>query len=107
MRSIFASILLLALPALLLAHLQHYASTLHPSLSLQAEKALKAPEFAQVEVSLNYLDVTLKGHVADLDTRERARKLVDDIWGLRCREQDNLLHVTSRLNSKLEGKRLV
>jgi outer membrane protein OmpA-like peptidoglycan-associated protein len=107
MRSIFASILLLAFPALLLAHLQHYASTLHGSLSTQAEKALGAPEFAQVDVSLNYMDVTLKGHVADLATRERARTLVDGIFGLRCREQDNLLHVASRLNSKLEGKTLL
>src|SRR4051812_11686030 len=106
MRSIFASILLLAFPALLLAHLQHYASTLHESLQTQAGKALDAPEFAHVEISLNYMDVTLKGRVADLATRERARKLVDDISGLRCREQDNLLHVNSRLNSKLAGKTL-
>src|SRR5690242_17947117 len=104
MRSIFASILLLALPALLLAHLQHYSATLRETLETQARKALEGPEFVQVDASLNYMDVTLKGRVADLATRERARKLVDDISGLRCREQDNLLHVTSRLDSKLEGK---
>lgn len=70
--------------------------------------ALEGTEFAQIDVpTLSYMDVTLKGRVADLAAREKARKSVDEIRGLRCREQDNFIQVTAKLNGQFEGKRLL
>lgn len=106
MRLIFVSILLLSLPVLVIAHRQQYSVSLQGPLFVSAGTALDAPEFAQVETSLNYMDVTLKGVVADLATREKARQLVDELHGLRCRPQDNLIQVTARLSGKLTGKTL-
>lgn len=106
MRLIFIPILLLSLPVLLIAHRQQYSMSLQGPLYVSAGTALSAPEFAQVKPSLNYMDVTLKGVVADLATRDKARKLVDDLHGLRCRPQDNLIQVTARLSGKLTGNKL-
>lgn len=106
MRLIFVITFLLSLPLLVIAHRQHYFTSLQGPLFVRAGMALDAPEFAQVDTTLNYMDVTLKGVVADLATREKARKLVDDLPGLRCREQDNLIQVTARLNAKLSGNEL-
>ena len=106
MRLIFAITFLLSLPLLVIAHRQHYFTSLQGPLFVRAGMALEAPEFAQVETTLNYLDVTLKGLVADPATRAKARQLVDDLPGLRCREQDNLIQVTARLNAKLDGNAL-
>lgn len=106
MRFLFALVLLLSLPVMVIAHRQHYFMSLHAPLRTQAEKALQAPEFAKVKPLLNYLDVTLYGKVADLASRERARQLVDDVPGLRCREQDNMVQVTARLDGMLSDKKL-
>jgi outer membrane protein OmpA-like peptidoglycan-associated protein len=107
MRLLFAAIFLLALPVLMIAHLQHYTVNLQGPLKAKAAAVLESPEFARVEMSLFYMDVTLKGRVDDLAARERARKLIDDLDGLRCREQDNLLQISAKLNGRLAGSKLL
>lgn len=106
MRLVFALIFLLALPVLVIAHRQHYSTGLQGTLFVQVSTVLDAPEFAQVDPSLNYMDVQLKGRVAELPLREKARKLADGIRGLRCRESDNHIQVNARLTGELKDKRL-
>jgi hypothetical protein len=81
MRLIFVLILLFSLPVLVVAHRQFYSTTLQAQLLGRLAKALDTPEFEQVEPSLDYMDVTLKGRVADLASREKARQLADALPG--------------------------
>ncbi len=106
MRLVFVLTLLFSLPMLLVAHLEFFSAKLQWPLYQQTYAALQAPEFAQVKATLSYMDVTLRGRVSDPDTRERARRLADGIRGLRCREEDNLLQVTARLEGTLAGRTL-
>jgi outer membrane protein OmpA-like peptidoglycan-associated protein len=106
MRLLFAAIFLLAAPVLVIAHRQHYAANMQESFYHQLEKILAAPEFVKVEASLAYMDVTLQGVVPDVASREKARQLADSIRGLRCREGDNLIQVTARLDAMLTGRTL-
>jgi hypothetical protein len=106
MRLLFAAIFLLAVPVLVIAHRQHYAVNMQGPFYDQMEKALAGPAFAKVKTSLAYMDATLHGVVPDLASRDEARRLVDNLRGIRCREEDNLIQVTARIDGKLTDKTL-
>jgi hypothetical protein len=100
-------IALLCVPALTLVHRYYYYQRMMVPLDVLIKQTLSGDEFAGVKASLMYLDVTLDGVVAELPSRERARKLVDSLPGVRCRAEDNHLTVPSQIEAKFEGKSLV
>lgn len=75
----------------------HYHQQLGPELLGQARARLAAPEFAEVRVSLDYLNARLEGRVAAPLQSFNAERLVAAIPGLRIADGDNQLRVAGSL----------
>lgn len=106
MRFLYTIIFLMAFPVLLLLFRQEFLDRLQAPLAAQAAAALARPEFAGVRAELNYVDVSLRGQVAQPAMREKARAALDAIPGLRCREEDNHLQVHPAITGTLAETRL-
>ncbi|MEZ0276019.1 MAG: hypothetical protein ACAH88_14020, partial [Roseimicrobium sp.] len=106
MRFLYTILFLLAFPVLVLGFRQQFLDHLQAPLAAKVKKVLGTPEFAGVQSELNYVDVSLRGEVAQPAQREQARIAVDAIQGLRCREEDNHLQVRPALTGTLAGSRL-
>lgn len=107
MRVLLVIFALLLLPALALIHRYHFYRTMQGQLLVQVMGVLDAPELVHVKsdpgTTMNHLDVILSGTVADIVWRDRAREKVNAIRGVRCREEDNHIHVPAGIEGKLEG----
>jgi hypothetical protein len=106
MRFLYTIIFLLVFPVLVLGFRQQFLGHLQAPLAAQVEKVLGAPQFASVRSELNYVDVSLRGEVAQPAQREQARSAVDAIQGLRCREEDNHLQIRPSITGTLAGSHL-
>jgi outer membrane protein OmpA-like peptidoglycan-associated protein len=109
MRFLLIIITLILLPVLVLLHRFHFNQTMQGSLVSQVRQALSDPAFDDVrqKTRLNYLDVVLLGSVADVASREEARRLVlKSVWGVRCREEDNHIQIPAKLEGKIQGEHL-
>jgi len=78
-----------------------------PQLLVETQERLVAAGLGDVQVALNHFDATLSGICLDPVDRDRARALVVGVQGLRLREDDNLIRVPARLQSKLNDGSLV
>ena len=107
MRVLLVIFALLLLPVLALLHRYHFTRTMQGQLLVQVMGALDDPELVHVKsdpgTTMNHLDVILSGTVADIVWRDRARTKVNAIRGIRCREEDNHIHVPAGIEGKLEG----
>jgi hypothetical protein len=106
MRFLYTILFLLAFPVLVLGFRQQFLDHLQAPLAAQVQKVLGTPDFANVRPELNYMDVSLRGEVAQPAQREQARLAVDAIQGLRCREEDNHLQVHPSITGTLTDAHL-
>lgn len=98
---------MVALPVLTLLQRQYYLVNLRGPLLEKVVATLKDAEFSGIEkqnITLDHLDVTLRGWVTDPDVRQRAGERVDAMRGVRCRDEDNHLLVPAHIDLKLEGE---
>jgi len=110
MRPLLFLIMLCLLPVLMLAHRNDFLNHGQPALLRQVKAALNDPSFSGVDrqhISMNFMDVTLRGFVETPELREKARQKVDAIRGVRCREEDNHLQVPARLGAKMKDETVV
>jgi hypothetical protein len=99
----------MALPVLVIAHRQSFLATQQDILLPRVQAALRDPMFSGIkkeDVSIEYLDITLRGWVPEPSVREEARRRVMSVPGVRCREVDNHLLVTPRINASLTGEKI-
>ena len=110
MRALPVILALLLLPVLALIHRSHFFRTMQGQLLVRVMGALEEPELASVKsdpgTMMNHLDVILSGTVPDVIWRERAREKVNAIRGIRCRDEDNHIHVPAGVEGTLEGETL-
>lgn len=109
MRAFLVLVATLALPALVIAHRQHFLSAQQGVMLARVYAALGDPIFSGIkkeDIRINYLDITLRGWVPDPSVRDEARRRVAAVPGVRCREADNQLLVTPRINATLEGEKI-
>jgi hypothetical protein len=109
MRPLLVLIAILALPALVIAHRQHYLAKQQGPLLARVQAALGDPMFSGIrkdDIRIEYLDITLRGWVPEPSVRDEARRRVLTVPGLRCRDEDNHLLVTPRISAVLEGEKI-
>jgi hypothetical protein len=109
MRQVLFLIMVCLLPVLMLAHRNYFVNHDQERLLAQVKAALDDPMFSGVDrehLSMNFMDVTLKGFVETPEIREKARQKVDAIHGVRCREEDNHLEIPARLTAKMKQNAL-
>ena len=106
MRFLLILLALLLLPIFTLVHRYYYHQTMQGLLLAEVVQALSDPAYSNVSQHMEYLDVTLEGKVPDLAARERVRREIDSLHGVRCRVADNHIQVPAKLEGRLEGGRL-
>ncbi|MEI6534464.1 MAG: hypothetical protein WCN98_03910 [Verrucomicrobiaceae bacterium] len=106
MRFLLILAALVALPVLTLLQRQYFVENLQDPLRARVIAALDDPEFAGVEkknITMDHLDVSLNGWVADPEVRRHATERVARVRGVRCRDDDNHLQVPARVTLELKG----
>jgi hypothetical protein len=109
MRPFLVLVAILALPALVIAHRQHFLSSQQGALLARVQAALDDPKFSGIrkeDIHMDYLDISLRGWVPDPAVRDEAQRRVAAIPGIRCREADNHVLVTPWLNGTLDGEKI-
>jgi len=109
MRTLLVLVAILALPALVIAHRQHFLAAQQGIMLARVHAALAEPMFSGIkkeDIHINYLDIALRGWVPEPSVRDEARRRVAAVPGVRCREADNQLLVTPRINATLEGEKI-
>ncbi len=109
MRLLLVLIAILALPALVVVHRQYFLNTRQESMLKKVQAALHDPLFSGIkreDISIDYLDITLRGWVPEPAVRDEARRRVITVPGVRFREVDNHLLVTPRINAALDGEKI-
>jgi outer membrane protein OmpA-like peptidoglycan-associated protein len=109
MRPLPILVAILALPALVIAHRQYFLATQQGELLARVRASLADPMFSGIkkeDITIDYLDISLHGWVPEPSVREEALRRVATVPGVRCREEDNHLLVTPRLNASFEGEKI-
>jgi len=109
MRPALVLLMMTCLLTLMVAHRAYFLAHDQGRLRERVRAALDDPAFANVErehISMNHMDVLLEGFVATPEQREEAQRRVAAIRGVRCRDEDNHLHVPAYLSAKLDGDTL-
>ncbi len=95
---------LVALPALVVLHRQWYFLSEQGKLeSVIAQTLAEDAEYREVKASMQYLDVSLSGMAPSPMARARVREALDDLPGVRSRDQDNRIQVLPKIDAQLEA----
>lgn len=107
MRFLIVVMSILLIPILVIAHLWIYDEELKPSLAENALAELRKLGVQHANVRLDYLDATITGVAADVETRERAAEAMKRLGGIHFVDKNNLVAVPAGITSQLDGDTLV
>lgn len=99
--AIFLAVLFL-IPAYVVVLEWSYVHFHHPKLLQESQSRLSEAGLGNLQVALDHFDARLTGVCQSPDDRDRARMLVESVPGLRVRDEDHLVSVPARLQSRIE-----
>lgn len=109
MRPLLVFFAILSLPLLVIVHRQRFFAAHQEELLSRVQTALRDPLFSGIKkegISIDHLDITLRGWVPEPAIRDEARRRVISVSGVRCRESDNLLQVSPQIHAALDGEKI-
>ena len=106
MRFLIVILAIVLVPVLAGLHLWWYDLKLKPDLADRARRVLTKAGIKHAEVTLDWLDATIMGTAADVETRESATQAVQALAGIHLLPERNQIVVPARIEARLEEKHL-